>query len=56
MVCDFIKDEAGTWWLINVKSFIMKQHIPHTLRDIYTEEKSEEFKKKKEKKFNIVGH
>ena len=25
---DFIKDEAGTWWLINVKSFIWKQRIP----------------------------
>jgi hypothetical protein len=24
LVCDFIKDEAGTWWLVNVKSFIIK--------------------------------
>lgn len=28
MVCDFVKDEAGTWWLINVKSFIIKYPIP----------------------------
>jgi len=56
MVVDFIKDEAGTWWLINVKSFIMKLQVPHTLRDIYKEEKSDEFKRKKDKKFNIVGH
>jgi len=28
MVCDFIKDEAGTWWMINVKSFIIKLKIP----------------------------
>ncbi len=21
LVCDYIKDEMGTWWLINVKAF-----------------------------------
>jgi hypothetical protein len=56
MVVDFIKDEAGTWWLINVKSFIMKTNIPHTLKDLYTEEKSEAYKTKIAKKFNKVGH
>jgi hypothetical protein len=23
LVCDFVKDEAGTWWFINVKAFIL---------------------------------
>ena len=23
-VCDFIKDEGGNWWFINVKAFILE--------------------------------
>jgi hypothetical protein len=37
-VCDFIKDEAGTWWFINVKAFIFDKvekvnHRPITMHD-----------------------
>jgi len=56
IVCDFIKDEAGTWWLINVKSFIIIQKIPHTMKDIYCDDKSKEYHEKKNKKFSISGH
>lgn len=28
LVGDFIKDEEGTWWLINVKAFALKRMIP----------------------------
>lgn len=56
LVCDFIKDEAGTWWLINIKSFIIDQRIPHTMKDLYSDDKSKEYYEKKNKKFSIVGH
>ena len=25
LVCDFIKDESGIWWLINIKAFKLKE-------------------------------
>ena len=25
---DFIKDEAGTWWLVNVKGYLLKPESP----------------------------
>ena len=56
MICDFVKDESGTWWLINVKGFRIKTEIPHTLKDIYSEQKSESYQEKKKKKLSIVGH
>jgi hypothetical protein len=28
LICDYVKDELGTWWLINVKAFrISKQTV-----------------------------
>lgn len=24
LIGDFIKDEAGTWWLVNIKGFLLK--------------------------------
>ncbi|EGR32819.1 lmbr1-like conserved region family protein, putative, partial [Ichthyophthirius multifiliis] len=27
-VCDFIKDESGIWWMVNVKAFIFDHPIP----------------------------
>jgi alpha-glucosidase (family GH31 glycosyl hydrolase) len=56
IVCDFVKDEAGTWWLINVKSFILKLNIDHTMTDIYAEEKSKKYKEKSLKKTKKYGH
>ena len=26
LVCDFIKDESGIWWLVNIKAFIIKEN------------------------------
>ena len=42
-VCDFIKDEGGNWWFINVKAFILETEgkvslKPITMHDDYFSE------------------
>ena len=35
-VADFIKDESGNWWLINVKAFVFDQHPDPIITKIIT--------------------
>lgn len=34
MVCDFVKDEGGNWWFINVKAFILENEGKVSLKPI----------------------
>lgn len=47
---DFIKDEAGTWWLVNVKGYLLKPESPQSfdqkLITNYGEEEVQILKKK----------
>lgn len=32
LVGDFVKDESGNWWLVNVKAFRIEERVHRTVR------------------------
>jgi hypothetical protein len=53
-VGDFVKDEAGIWWLINVKAFILDHgvYLDDLKRITHWDEEKPEKKKLKGRPFN----
>jgi LMBR1 domain-containing protein 1 len=53
-VADFVKDEAGTWWMINIKAFQLVDEIPLHIKSFFTSgssDEEEEVKENHERKF-----
>jgi hypothetical protein len=32
LIADYVKDEAGTWWLVNVKAFRITKEVAKKIR------------------------